>query len=114
MRTFFAWLQHKKSRKSTQSADKKLGSAHINKIMRHLKAYIKWLSDGAKLGKLVPGDVPNCTVKHKVIKWLSKQELSLLMLHLEATIEKALLTNDKHKIYSAYLWRAVVRMLYTS
>jgi len=82
--------------------------------MTHIKAYIKRLSDNSKLNNLVPGDVPNCKVLEKRIAYLSKEEMALLMRYLEEHIREANLSGKKHAIYSAYLWRAVVRMLYTS
>lgn len=36
------------------------------------------------------------------------------MHRLEKNVAEATLSNDKHALYSAYLWRAVVRLLYSS
>jgi len=82
--------------------------------MNHIKAYITWLSDNAMLGTLVPADVPNCRVRTKRIAYLSKEEMALLMQYLEQEIATANADGDKHAIHSAYLWRAVVWILYTA
>lgn len=114
MHTFYQWLKTKKSRKSKNGEAKPFGTAHLNKIMTHIKAYVKWLSDNAKIGKLVPADVPTCKVTDHRIAYLSKEEMSMLMQHLEQEVSDANSSGNKHRIYSAYLWRAVIRMLYTA
>jgi integrase len=40
--------------------------------------------------------------------------MSLLVNYLETHLANEIMNGVKRKIYSAYLWRAVVRMLYTS
>ena len=82
--------------------------------MTHIKAYVKRLSDNAKIHRLVPADVPTCKVLEQRIAYLSKEELALLMKYMEEHLKQATQSGKKHAIYSAYLWRAVVRMLYTS
>lgn len=82
--------------------------------MTHIKAYVKRLNDNTKLGSLVPADVPNCAVMEKTIAYLTKDELALLMRCLEHNVLTANASGNKHTIYSAYLWRAVVWMLYTA
>lgn len=89
MHTFFQWLKTKKSKKSKKGELKPFGSAHLKKILTHVKAYLKRLSDNAQLGTLVPGDVPSCKVTDKRVSFLSKEEMSLLMLHFEQRVTKA-------------------------
>lgn len=60
MHAFFHRLQTRKSRKAKQGEHRPLGQAHLHKILTHIKAYVKRLSDQAYLGNLVPGDVPSC------------------------------------------------------
>jgi len=86
----------------------------LNKILSHIKTYVKRLSNNAKLGSLVPADVPHCKVTEKTIAYLTKEEMALLMQHLEQDVINANVSGEKHAIYCAYLWRAVVRMLYTT
>lgn len=114
MHTFFQRIKLKRTSKSKASEEKPFGSAHVNKIMTHLKAYVKRLSDNAKLWHLLPHDVPNCKVTEARIAYLSKEELGLIFRFLEKDILDANMSGNEHRIYSVYLWRAVVRMLYTS
>lgn len=114
MHTFFQRIKLKRTRKSKASEEKAFGSAHVNKIMTHIKAYVKRLSDNAKLTYLLPHDVPNCKVTEARIAYLSKEELAAMFRFLEKDVIDATTSGNKHKIYSAYLWRAVVWMLYTT
>lgn len=82
--------------------------------MTHLKTYIRRLSDTASLNKLVPADVPRGNVIEKMPTYLTKDEMSLLMKRLEQNVIQAIQCGKKHDIYSAYLWRAIVRLLYTA
>ncbi len=114
MRVFYRRLQNKKSKKAGKGEVKPFGNAHLNKIMTHITAYIKRLSNNAKLDKLVPADIPNCKVTKRTVAYLTKDEVSLLMKQLEQNVSEANLSGRKHAIYSAYLRRAIVRMLYTT
>jgi site-specific recombinase XerD len=107
-------LKSKRSKKKKNGETKPFENVYLQKIMRHIKAYIKWLSDKAMLNQLVPWDVPRWKVKAKIPAYLSKEEMTTLLQYLEKNLAHALLIGDTHKIYSAYLWRAVIRMLYTS
>lgn len=82
--------------------------------MTHIKAYVKWLSDNAKLNQLVPADVPRGKVKAKIPQYLTKEEMASLFQYMERNMANAIVSEDKHRIYSAHLWRAVIWMLYSS
>jgi hypothetical protein len=112
MYIFYEWL--KKRRCSKKYTDKAFGDTYQRKIMSHIKAYIKRLSDTARLNKLTAGDVPRGKMIPKIPAFLSKEEMSLLMKRLELTLANARIGGNKHEIYSAYLWRAVIWMLYTA
>lgn len=58
MYIFYEWLKLRRCKKTTNKEVKGFESAYLQKIMRHVKAYVKWLSDKAMLSELVPADVP--------------------------------------------------------
>jgi hypothetical protein len=47
-------LKSKRSKKKKNGETKPFENVYLQKIMRHIKAYIKWLSDKAMLNQLVP------------------------------------------------------------
>lgn len=114
MHVFFHRLKAKQSRKAKDGEKRQLWSAHLHKILTHIKAYTKWLSDNAMLQNLVPADVPSCKVNEHSIAYLTKQELSSILKQLEQDVIDANESWNDRAIYAAYLWRAVVRMLYTA
>jgi integrase/recombinase XerC len=86
----------------------------MQKVLSHVRAYIKRLSDTAQLEKLVPADVPLKKARNKVPVYLTKDELASFMNQLEKNLAISLVSGEKHSLYAAHLRRAVSRMLYTT
>ena len=114
MHIFYEWLQQQHCKRIRNEKTTHFGSAYLQKIMTHLKSYVKRLSDSAMLNKLVPADVPRGKIIEKIPSYLTKDEMAMLMKRLEMDIINARISGDSHAIYAAYLWRAVIWMLYTA
>lgn len=114
MHIFYEWLKNQQCKRNVDGTSRHFGSAYLQKIMTHLKAYVKWLSDSAMLSKLVAADVPRWKVIEKMPAHLTKDEMALLMKRLELDVIKANMSGKREEIYATYLRRAVVRMLYTA
>lgn len=113
-RIFYQRLKERPCKKKKDGIITTFGTAHLQKVMTHIKAFVKRLSDNAELGTLVPSDIRRGKVIARIPAHLSKEEMSLLMQRLEKDVVHANVSGNMRDIYNAYLWRAIVRMLYTT
>lgn len=75
MYIFYEWLKSRRCKKTKHGTDKPFDDVYLQKIMTHVKAFVKRLSDTAQLNTLVPADVPRGKVSAKIPKYLTKEEL---------------------------------------
>jgi hypothetical protein len=58
MYVFYEWLKRRRCSRGKQGKAMPFGDAFLEKIMTHIKTFVRRMSDKAYLDKLVPGDVP--------------------------------------------------------
>ncbi|HMG66362.1 MAG TPA: hypothetical protein VK588_01710 [Chitinophagaceae bacterium] len=91
-----------------------LAAMYIHKAMTHIRSYVKWLMDKGYLKSLVAADVPLHNAPRPLPKFLAKQELGQILNYLEEYVAWANNKKAPRFIYAAYMWRALVWMLYTT
>lgn len=114
MYTFYEWLKKRNCMRGKNGQRVPLWNTFVQKVMSHVKTYIKRLGNAGYTNSLYPGDVPHGKVLQKVPSFLTKQEVGKIMRQLEQDVEDAERWGDNYKRYAAYLWRAVTWMLYTT
>lgn len=82
--------------------------------MGKFRAYIRRLETEKLLGDLKPIDVPLGNVPRQLPKYIPKFELQKILSYLDDRVKIALEEESKEKKYNAFLYRALIRFLYTS
>lgn len=82
--------------------------------MRHIKTYVKRLGEKLYLKELTPSEVPNVKQPHNFPKYLTKEELWKMLKFVEDNYIETKQSKNKRKLYTASLWRALLRFVYTT
>lgn len=111
---FREFLRQRKRQHRNDGEYKLLSEYSIYKIMVKLRAYITRLESERLVSDLKPIDVPIGTIPRPFPKFLTKDELKIIIDHLDLCVAEADIHNRKDDKYNAYLYRAIIRFLYTT
>lgn len=115
MDIFYEYVQNRKNeRKNRYNEYDVMKPKSVEKTMSTIRTYIRWLHDKGYVRDLTAADVTFRNVTVRYPKFLSEDELKGITNYLENAIVAANKKNDMRLIYTAYLWRALVRFLYTT
>lgn len=106
--------RRKKKRKNRNGAYETLSAWFRNKVMKHVKAFVKRMNDKRILEDLIPSEVPNNKDIRRFPKFLTFEEMNTLFTYLDNRVVEKKTEGKKRFIYAALLIRALMRMLYTS
>lgn len=107
-------LNRKRLQRNNKGEYEYLSKYSVYKIMVKLRAYTQWLKNEGMLWDLDVIDVPVGDVPRPIPKYLTKEELKVIFDYLDKRVTQISSSSHKQELYNAYLYRALIRFLYTT